>query len=99
MPCRPAEDDPSLNPGHGFLAARLLLWLAEQIDRDPPIWAYDISRQTSSRDERPTRILCRWLGDLPEATRRRVLDGESAHAPQLREWWEKHRAADEARRS
>ncbi len=99
MPCRPAEDDLSLNPGHGYEAARLLLWASEQLDRDPPIWAYDLARYPGSQDKRPTRALCRLLSLQPATVRERLFGNEDIEASRLQDWWDRHCRADAARKN
>ncbi|MEL7029117.1 MAG: hypothetical protein AAGL49_07865 [Pseudomonadota bacterium] len=100
MPCRPAESDLSLQIGHGSRAARLLIWASETLERDPPIWAFDLANDIPSRDERPTVALCRLLRELPDDRRAWLLDRQHGYrALELTQWWTRHQRADAERES
>jgi hypothetical protein len=98
MPCRPPEGDPSITPRHGCRAARLLIWVCEQIDREPPIWSHDLAADWNSTDPRPTDALCRLMRSLPEE-RRAALTRTSAGWMQweLAHWWMEHQRLDAER--
>jgi hypothetical protein len=98
LPLFTAEDDRSLTPNHGCRAARLLIWVCEQIGREPPIWSHDLAEDWHSSDSRPTVALCRLIQSLPEE-RRSALTRTSAGWMQweLAHWWMKHQRADEGR--
>ena len=98
MPCRPAEHDPGIPPNHGCRAARLLIWVCKQLEREPPPWSRDLAADPHSTDSRPTVALCRLMRTMPE-DRRTALTRTSAGWMQweLAHWWMRHQHADAAR--
>lgn len=100
MPCRPVEDDPGRTPKSGALAAQLLIWVCEQLDREPPIWCHDLAADPHSTDSRPTIALCRLMRELPDAKRNALTRTNAGWMHwELAHWWMRHEQADAARQS
>jgi len=99
MPCRPIEDDPSLQPSRANRAATLLIWLCKTLHRQAPAWALEVASERKVIDSRPTPALCELVRSLSERELRQVTDPQNGPlAIELAEWWREHREWDEKRR-
>ena len=96
MPCRPAEDDPSLF-SECCETARLLIWACEQLERDPPIWVFDLAKDRWTNDPRATQTLCELMRHLNPTQSQLLLAGKVSDSVRLINWWKKHQQWDAER--
>ncbi len=94
MPCDSSHMDPSRHEKESRKAARLIVWVREQIGTNTIGWIFEAANNyygNPQRIDELTRTLCTLCKTLDEEI---IYNGRNKIARELADWWDDHQEAD-----